>query len=62
MTLDEFAAKVRWMRACQKDYFRGRTDAALKAAKEAEAKVDAALKALARGPDLFGAAPEGPPP
>lgn len=53
MTLDELAGKVRWMRQKQREYFRTRSDVALRAAKEAEARVDQALELLAKGPDLF---------
>ena len=53
MNLEQFASLVRWMRDRQRAYFRSRFDRDLRDAKEAEARVDAALDRIARGPDLF---------
>lgn len=59
MTIDDLAAKVRWMRTCQRSWDREQTDRALHAAKEAESAVDRILDQLARGPDLFDGWPHG---
>lgn len=56
MTIKDFALLVKNMRRLQKAYFASRKQSLLQESKDAERRVDAAIKEIeedAKGPDLF---------
>lgn len=61
MTHEKFLRLVRWMRQAQKAFFRTSGRKELRAAQDAEERVDAALAELREGPGLFDEPPPAAP-
>jgi hypothetical protein len=59
MEFPEFVQLVKKMRELQVSYFKTKTTAALREAKDAERRVDAALRVIADGPKQPGLFDEG---